>query len=260
MRNAAATALLLLCSFSSAFVPRSQRFLPRILRSPFSSQIQPIPNHGHSTTPSINLAVPTDDDDRTADEPLSTLDADEPLSTLDTSRILAYRASLFLVAISIVTTAALSFLDTAHSLPDVAAATTRTALLSCAAALLSASWPSTPLPSVLLSVDGSALRWTGVLPLAAAAVAHDLHEAAPVLAGGTALLALREIWYYGLAYKVEAAGAVVAGVLACVTQEDGVVAVWGGLLGVLAFGKVFEPLRSDQQPTFSEFLGDNPME
>ena len=89
---------------------------------------------------------------------------------------------------------------------------------------------------------------------------YDLHAAAPVLAGCTMLVAVREIVYYGLEYKVEAAGAVVAGTAACVTQEDGLFAMWGGLLSVLAFGKIFEPLRSDWKPTFSDFLGENPME
>lgn len=81
---------------------------------------------------------------------------------------------------------------------------------------------------------------------------------------GLASLCLREILYFGIAYKVEAA-------LALLTFGVGATSIGGSeatiqpvlhlltslSLGVLVFGKFLEPLREDWSMNDSEFLSEN---
>lgn len=54
--------------------------------------------------------------------------------------------------------------------------------------------------------------------------------------------------------------AVVAAGAAVATRDDVAFGVWGLLWGVLAAGKVFEPVESDLSPQGSGFLADDAME
>ncbi|CAB9502525.1 expressed unknown protein [Seminavis robusta] len=74
---------------------------------------------------------------------------------------------------------------------------------------------------------------------------------------GLAALFVREIYYFGLAYKMEAALGLAASLWVLLSPGDpsGVPDTVACLaLAVMVFGKIFEPLQEDWNPNQSEFL------
>ena len=86
------------------------------------------------------------------------------------------------------------------------------------------------------------------------------------LALATSLVAAREINFYGISYKVEAAVAIVTSFatiyasLAFPETAAPLLIVWGLAMALLAFGKLLEPAESDWAPSGSDFLGDDPLD
>lgn len=179
------------------------------------------------------------------------------LSSVESGKVLAYRASLFAVplGIGVATGASLS----GGSTEFISGATT-VALVGSAAAIVLTNWASFSLPGLGWPVAGATFRSLGFVPLFAAGTSNDLHSAAAALALSTVLLCGREVFYFGLEFKVEAVAAVGASSAALSTQEDAAFVVWGLLLVVLASRKLFEPLSADLKPTQSASLSDSPLE
>jgi lysophospholipase L1-like esterase len=204
------------------------------------------------------------------------------------AKVIAYRASLAAVAVGILGGAAASIVGPLVASSGAAAAAAAAAaaggavnedlaLAASALALLLAPCPSFELPVLGWPVGGATFRAAALLPLSLAlsplsasssAAASAALPSTPfgepttafALALATLLLGGREIAFYGLAYKAEAAAAAVAAVAFAATHEGAALAAWGLCLAVLAAGKAFEPLSSDIEPTGSDFLGERPLD
>lgn len=195
----------------------------------------------------------------------------EPIiSPVDSFAVLSFRASLFVAAAGLCTGVLGSFLieevfldnlTTSRVVESVIADATIVALLGTSAALVLANWAPLRLPLLGWPVGAATFRVAGILPLAAAASdPHSLHDASLALEVATALLVWREVSFFGLEYKLDAAAAAALGFLAVATQNDAAFAGWGTSFGLMAFSKLFEPIRSDIVPTGSVFLAEDPLE
>lgn len=233
-----ATAFLLVARNNqvAAFTPLSAAAGLSTARSP-----QPAPAL-FSSKSNVNLS---ENDANTSEE--SHMDVASPsLTAQQSAQTIAYRASLLggtaayslQSALPILQDAGLSIPASSSSLDAMMIATGFT-VAACALA---------PKPNKKL-VDGKVLA-AG----AATAIAGQ-----PLL--GLAALCVREIFYFGLAYKVEAAVGILASLAVWFVPElmdasQGVVSL---ALAVMVIGKFLEPLEEDWQPNQSEFLAQNEM-
>ncbi len=104
-------------------------------------------------------------------------------------------------------------------------------------------------------------------------VVNEIHSVAPneILDEMTtffiSVICLREIGYFGAAYKVEAILAICLVLISSLGIDEGIIgfpdAILSSLLAlcllVLSFGKVFEPLQDDLRPNGSAFFKDDAM-
>ena len=171
---------------------------------------------------------------------------DMSLTTQQSIQTFSYRASLlgalavysFQVALPVLKEAGLS---TSFTLVDNNGLVTALTVAACALA------PKAGKSAKL--VDGKILAAS-----VATAVAGQ-----PLL--GLAAIFVREIYYFGAAYKVEAAVGVIASLATWFLPEmaptsNAVVCL---ALAVMVFGKFLEPLEEDWQPNQSEFLAQREM-
>lgn len=197
----------------------------------------------------------------------------QPVSALERIRILSYRLTLAISALLLTTMAIFgsNFLSgTGIDGAPIVHWAEGILPLAAGSSLLLAPMPIDDGEAGLGGVARVVTTSLGIASIVSAAISHvgSIDTAAVDIARILSItslmsISLREIWYFGLAYKWEAAIALLTLPLLLVDSEayysDAypiAVPLCALAVDVLAVGKVFEPCREDYVQSNSEFLAD----